>query len=833
MSFPDEHGPVAYAEELRINSFRHQPKSDQAELGQFFTPTSIARLMASMFELESQIDELRVLDPGAGLGALTAAFVERVCLGNNRPKRIVMTGFEVDRKLLEPLHDTHLQCKAICQHVGIEFISEILNEDFIDFAANCVSDSLFAQIPVRRFNFAILNPPYRKISSDSHHRRLLSHIGIETTNLYSAFLQLTVNLLDPGGQTVAIVPRSFCNGTYFKPFRLDLLKQLCLKQIHVYESRNQVFKQDSVLQENIILFAKKQGQGEIVVISSSTDPEDTMLTAQAVPFRTIVNPDDPEAFIHIVTSGVGENIIRDFARLQTSLTDLGLAVSTGPVVDFRTRENLRDQPGTGTVPLIYPTHLENRGVRWPKESKKPNAILHNLETQSLLVPNDTYVLVKRFTSKEESKRVVAAVFSPKRFDTRWIGLENHLNYYHCDGKGIDADLASGLTLFLNSTAVDSYFRQFNGHTQINANDLRNLRYPTEKQLRSLGLVRIAATQEEIDQILRDLLWNDTGIQESPTTVIKKVKDAENILKQLGLPKEQQNERSALTLLALLNLKPRDKWTLASRPLRGITPMMEFFSKQYGKNYKPNTRETVRRQTVHQMLDAGLITANPDDPNRPINSPKAVYQIREEVLELVKTFGTESWNENVQAFLLLNKSLRDIYAQEREMQRIPVQISEHQVLQLSPGGQNILVEQIVHEFGPRYTPGGRILYVGDTDLKFAWFDKVALQQLDVVVDAHGKMPDVIIHFVEKNWLILVEAVTSHGPINPHRRAELSQIFKSSSAGLVFVTAFLTRAVLAKYIGQISWATEVWVAESPTHLIHFNGERFLGPYEKDHG
>lgn len=833
MLFPIEYGPVEYAEELRLNIFKHRPRSDSAELGQFFTPTPVARFMASMFDMGSPIEEMRVFDPGAGLGALTAAFVERVCLGSYRPTRIVITGFEVDRRLLKPLNDTHLQCKAMCEKVGIELVSEIVDEDFIDYAVDCVSDNFFAQAQPKRFNFAILNPPYRKISSDSHYRKILSHIGIETTNLYSAFLQLTVNLLDPGGQTVAIVPRSFCNGTYFRPFRLDLLRQLCLKQIHIYESRNQAFKKDAVLQENIILFAKKEKQDETVTISSSTDPDDAMLTAQSVPYQTIVNPRDPDAFIHIVTSGVGESIIRDFSRLQTTLADLGLAVSTGPVVDFRTKENLRDHPDGETVPLIYPTHLENRGVRWPKSGKKPNAILHNTETKPLLIPNATYVLVKRFTSKEERKRVVAVVLSPEHFDSCWIGLENHLNYYHCQGRGVDSELAIGLALFLNSTAVDSYFRQFNGHTQINANDLRNLRYPTEKQLRSLGLSTIDAVQEEIDEALRHLLWNTTDTQESPTTVIKKVKDAENILRQLGLPKEQQNERSALTLLALLNLKPRDKWAQATNPLCGITPMMEFFSKHYGKNYKPNTRETVRRQTVHQMLDAGLITANPDNPKRPINSPKAVYQIREEVLELIKSFGTDSWSENTQTFLQLNKSLRDVYAQEREMQRIPVQISDDKVLQLSPGGQNVLVEQIVHEFGPRYTPAGRVLYVGDTDLKFAWFDKTALQQLGVVVDAHGKMPDVIIHFTEKNWLVLVEAVTSHGPINPHRRAELGQIFKNSSAGLVFVTAFLTRAMLAKYVGQISWATEVWVAESPTHLIHFNGERFLGPYEKNPG
>jgi adenine-specific DNA-methyltransferase len=304
----NEHGPVEYAERLRLNAFKHRPRSDQAALGQFFTPVPVARLMASMFELQPEVEELRVLDPGAGVGALTAAFAERISIENYRPKRVVMTSFELDRALLEPLTDTHLRCQTTCSSLGIEFSSEILSEDFIDYAVECTADDLFAQAPLRRFNFAILNPPYRKINSSSRYRKLLSQIGIETTNLYSAFLQLSVSLLDPGGQIVAIVPRSFCNGTYFRPFRLELIKQLCFKHIHVYDTRHTAFKEDAVLQENIVLFARKQRQEANVMISCSTDPEDTMPTSQIVPFETVVHPTDPEGFIHIVTSRTGQNI---------------------------------------------------------------------------------------------------------------------------------------------------------------------------------------------------------------------------------------------------------------------------------------------------------------------------------------------------------------------------------------------------------------------------------------------------------------------------------------------------------------------------------------------
>lgn len=147
---------------------------------------------------------------------------------------------------------------------------------------------------------------------------------------------------------------------------------------------------------------------------------------------------------------------------------------------------------------------------------------------------------------------------------------------------------------------------------------------------------------------------------------------------------------------------------------------------------------------------------------------------------------------------------------------------------SSGGQNILVEQIIKEFAPRYIPGGKVLYVGDTDDKFAYFDQEALEALGVKIEAHGKMPDVIMHHTSRDWLILIEAVTSHGPIDPKRKEELKHLFSSCSIGIVYVTTFLTRKAMVEYLNDISWETEVWVAESPSHLIHFNGERFLGPY-----
>lgn len=313
-----------------------------------------------------------------------------------------------------------------------------------------------------------------------------------------------------------------------------------------------------------------------------------------------------------------------------------------------------------------------------------------------------------------------------------------------------------------------------------------------------------------------------------TVIRQRIKEATSILKELGLPTAQQNERSALSLLALLGLKPKAPWSSASEELWGITPMMEFFARHYGKNYKPNTRETVRRQTVHQFLEAGLIVANPDKPDRPVNSPKAVYRIEPAALKLLRTYGTPDWERDLATWKASVQGLRERYAQEREMARIPVVIPGGGNLTLSPGGQNVLVKLVVEDFGSRFTPGGKLIYVGDTEDKFALFDKDALSELGVEVEGHGKMPDIIIHYLAKDWLVLIEAVTSHGPIDGKRLDELRRLFGKSRAGLVMVTTFLNRKAMVGWIDQIAWETEVWVADSPSHMIHFNGERFLGPF-----
>jgi hypothetical protein len=310
----------------------------------------------------------------------------------------------------------------------------------------------------------------------------------------------------------------------------------------------------------------------------------------------------------------------------------------------------------------------------------------------------------------------------------------------------------------------------------------------------------------------------------------RINEALGILADIGMPRAQQNERSALCLLALINLAPEKKWSEATSPLMGITPIMDWVRNHFDKVYAPNTRETFRRQTMHQFVQAGIALYNPDEPSRPVNSPRAVYQIEPTCLALLKSFGTKEYPLRLKGFLAALPGLAEKYAKHREMEMVPLRIAAGQEIVLSPGAHSELIQKIWEDFGPRFVPGGELVYAGDTGDKWGYFNQDLLKSMGISVDNHGKMPDAVIYYPEKQWLILAEAVTSHGPVDPKRHEELQMLFDKSTAGLVFVSAFPDRRTFIKYADAIAWETEVWIADNPSHLIHFNGARFLGPHPK---
>lgn len=308
----------------------------------------------------------------------------------------------------------------------------------------------------------------------------------------------------------------------------------------------------------------------------------------------------------------------------------------------------------------------------------------------------------------------------------------------------------------------------------------------------------------------------------------KLDQARHLLLLFGMDGERSNERSGLTLLALLRLRPQDDWVDASNAMLGMRAIMDWMRDVYGRNYAPNTRETIRRFTLHQFADAILVVQNPDQPDRPVNSPKWNYQVTSEALAVIQAYGSPIFDELLKQYRAIVPGLREQYAAARELNRIPVTLPGGIPFTLSPGGQNVLLKQMLEEFCPQFTPGGEVLYVGDADAKWARFEAERLAELGVAVDQHGPMPDLVVFLPDKDWLVLMEAASSHGPVDSRRRSELAVLFGEATPGLVYVSCFPDRREMRKYLHEIAWETEVWCADDPTHLIHFNGERFLGPY-----
>ncbi len=319
---------------------------------------------------------------------------------------------------------------------------------------------------------------------------------------------------------------------------------------------------------------------------------------------------------------------------------------------------------------------------------------------------------------------------------------------------------------------------------------------------------------------------------------EKLTQAKQILTSLGMPKQQTNDRSAWVFLALANIKPEDDWCDASAPYLQTYVLMGFIRNHYGQDYKPNSRETIRRQTLHQFEQARLVDRNRDNPSRETNSKDNNYSLNQPILDILYEFPDGNWQQKIQEYKDQFSDLVAQYQRQLDRQKIPITLPTGETLKLSPGKHNRLHADIVHEFCSRFVgKGGKLLYVGDTASsrneggKLMYLEADYLASLGVPPMSHGKLPDVVVYDEDRKWLFLIEAVTSHGPVSPKRWIELESAFKDCKVGLVYVTAFPDRAEFRKNAADIAWETEVWIAEAPDHMIHFNGDRFLGPHETE--
>jgi type II restriction enzyme len=313
--------------------------------------------------------------------------------------------------------------------------------------------------------------------------------------------------------------------------------------------------------------------------------------------------------------------------------------------------------------------------------------------------------------------------------------------------------------------------------------------------------------------------------------LTKLDEAKQILKALGFDAARTNDRSGRTLLALTGISEAVSWADATNERIGVRAILDWIRDELSFPIAENTRETYRRQTLHQFIDAGFVILNEDNPSRATNSSLNNYKISEAAIFVIRSFGTPAFDSYLANYLKDAPGLIALYRAERNLVRIPVTLPGGIEITLGAGGQNVLIKQIIDNFCEYFIPSGEVLYIGDADSKLVHFDEAKLAQLGIKVNTHGKLPDLVVYQPDKNWLFLLEAASSHGPVDSKRFGELSALFANSTAGLVYVSCFPDRAVMRKFLADLAWETEAWCASDPTHMIHLNGDKFLGPYKSN--
>ena len=472
------------------SEFSASQKSAQKHKGQFFTPPSIAGFMANQLTLHDS--NVSLLDPGAGAGILTAAVCERI-LAKKTPFQIHARLFENDTEILPVLRENMAHITRVFEKSPHSFSVEILAEDFIEANACFFDDqSLFGAASRHpQYDLIIANPPYFKLSKTHHQSYLMRQIVHGQPNIYMFFMAVSAALLKEQGQMVFITPRSYCSGLYFKRFREWFLQQVRPVFFHLFESRSKTFKQQ-VLQETVILKAVTQAEiPSHITISTSEDAELEHIHEIHPAYETVVRPAGDDFMIHLPSSELDLEVVDIIHAWSDTFFELGFRMSTGPVVSFRTTEYLVDEEsydGEHNVPLLWMNHLRDFSVQFPVSPlKKPQTMLKTEASSKLLIENQYYVFVKRFSSKEQKRRLYASYYSPALLDrTDYLGLENHVNYIWKPMKGLSQEESLGLMALLNSALFDRYFRVMNGHTQVNASEILQMPFPAYEEILSLG-----------------------------------------------------------------------------------------------------------------------------------------------------------------------------------------------------------------------------------------------------------------------------------------------------------------------------------------------------------
>jgi len=504
-------GLVEYAERLSALYSDALRPEDVKPKGQFFTPKQISIFMAELFDINQ--DKITLLDPGAGTGILSAAFCEKV-LNRGRPVFLVIDTYENDLEIIPFLKKVLQECKKDLEENGSKVEVNVLAKDFILTNEPYLSGPGLFERGEKFYDFVISNPPYYKVGTESPYSRMMGELICGQPNIYAFFMTMAANMLSDKGEMVFITPRSFCSGLYYKNFRKWFLRKVRITRIHIFESRKDIFDKDGVLQENVIIKARKDVREGAVTITTSRNKELNVVVRIEVDYPDIISPKNNESFIRIPTSELDVKILHIIDKWPSTLNKQGVQISTGPVVDFRAKEHLRQDLTKGSVPLLWMHNMQNMRVVWPsKKNKKPAAIACSEKTAPLLLPVKNYVLLKRFTSKEQRRRLDAAVLKQSEFPHESVGIENHVNYIHKPKGSLSVGEAFGIAALLNTGLFDNYFRSLNGHTQVNATEIRTLPLPDLSVIRKIGeaVSKVKDLPANLDEMIGSQLGIDADI----------------------------------------------------------------------------------------------------------------------------------------------------------------------------------------------------------------------------------------------------------------------------------------------------------------------------------
>jgi len=508
--------PAEYAD--RVGEWYVTKRSDKQrkDYGLFLTPTIVADGMAA--KIVASGHTIRVLDPAAGAGILSCAAVEALILRERKPISIEIVAFEVDNGLIAPLRAVLDYLANWCVHkYGVTVAVRVSAEDFI--LANAPALKPYGLWPAQQvgepFDVVIANPPYFKIGKQDPRAIAVSEVVHGQPNIYALFMAVAATMLRERGDFVFITPRSFSSGTYFHRFRNVFFSMIRPTAVHVFDCRRSAFRRDAVLQENVIVSGRREdgwsenGAGSCLTVSSSLGIHDIDAPQERnVPLRTVLDLDSEDMVLRLPVCEDDENTLALIDSWPSSLEDQGLHISTGPVVPFRATEfTAREgEVPESHVPLLWMNHVRVMRAIWPIARHKPEYIACS-GAEKLLVPNRNYVLIRRFSAKEEPRRLTAAPYLASKLPVPCIGLENHLNYIHRPDDELSADEAWGLAALYNSKLLDTWFRTTNGNTQVSATELRAMRLPANELIVSLGrkVRKMPDPVQNLDTLVSDLL----------------------------------------------------------------------------------------------------------------------------------------------------------------------------------------------------------------------------------------------------------------------------------------------------------------------------------------